>query len=237
MSDEEVIRLENVEVRRGSFRLRVPSWSVPSGCVVGVIGASGAGKTTLLRLLPGLDPVHGGSVRVFGLDPRRAPEDVRSALGYMTDDLPVFSMQLDELFRFVSGYYPSWDATLVDELLQRFPLELDKQASELSKGEATKLRLILAMAFRPRVLVLDEPATGLDLMSRRNLLTTVLEVVKEPERTVIVSSHAIVDLERIADHLLVLREGEVVQQGATDELVGEGRSLEEAFLEWSGERT
>ncbi|MEM7244071.1 MAG: ABC transporter ATP-binding protein [Acidobacteriota bacterium] len=233
MSRDELIVFEDVEVRRGGFRLNVPRWSVRAGGVIGVVGANGAGKTTLLRLLPGLDPVDGGSIRVFGHDPWQEPVEVRTQLGFMTDDMPVFALRLAELLRFVSGYYPSWDAGLVDELIRRFELDLSKHAAVLSKGEATRLRLVLAMAIRPRVLVLDEPATGLDLMGRRTLLETVLEFVQDPQRTVIVSSHAIADVERIADQLLVLKGGEVLQDGPTDELVGEGRSLEEAFLQWN----
>ncbi len=88
------------------------------------------------------------------------------------------------------------------------------------------------MAFRPRVLLLDEPAAGLDLAGRRTLLDSVLEVVRDPERSVVISSHLLADVERISDRLLVLDRGRVVREGSTDDLVGEDRTLEEALLEW-----
>jgi ABC-2 type transport system ATP-binding protein len=88
------------------------------------------------------------------------------------------------------------------------------------------------MAFRPRLLVLDEPATGLDVAGRRSLLESVLEAVRDPERSVIVSSHMLADVERIADRLLVLEEGRVVKDGRTDDMVGEHRTLEEAMVDW-----
>jgi ABC-2 type transport system ATP-binding protein len=94
------------------------------------------------------------------------------------------------------------------------------------------LRLVTAMAFRPHVLVLDEPATGLDLAGRRSLLESVLEVVRDPERAVIVSSHQLLDVQRISDRLFVLNEGKVVREGRTDALVGEERTLEEAMELW-----
>ena len=232
MKSHDLVELEGVMVRRGSFRLEVPEWRVPSGAVVGVVGPNGAGKTTLLELLPGLRRPGEGRVRVLGMDPVVDPIGVRSALGFMTDDMPVFSLRLGRLLYLLSGYYTTWDAELVESLLERFKLDPSRHVRHLSKGEGTRIRLITAMAFRPRVLVLDEPASGLDLGGRRTLLETVLDIVRDPERSVIISSHMLADLERITDHLLVLDQGRVVRQGSTDDLVGEGRTLEEALVAW-----
>jgi ABC-2 type transport system ATP-binding protein len=179
MDATELVRVEGLLVFRGSFRLDVPSWSVAPGQVIGVAGPNGAGKTTLLEALAGLRAVDRGSVRVFGLDPWRDPVAVRSALGFMSDDMAVFDLRVGSLLRMVSGYYPTWDAALVETLLERFGLDPRRKVAELSRGQGTRLRLVLAMAFRPRLLVLDEPAGGLDLSGRRRLLESVLEVVRE----------------------------------------------------------
>lgn len=232
MESPDLISVEDLVVRRGSFRLQVPEWRVQAGTVVGVVGPNGAGKTTLLELLPGLRRPAEGRVRCFGVDPLKDPVKVRSALGFMTDDMPVFSLRLGRLLYCLSGYYATWDPELVETLLERFKLDTSRHVRDLSKGEGTRVRLITAMAFRPKVLVLDEPASGLDLEGRRALLETVLEIVREPDRSVIVSSHMLADIERITDRLLVLDEGHVVRQGATDDLVGEGRTLEEALTAW-----
>lgn len=104
----------------------------------------------------------------------------------------------------------------------------------LSKGQATRLRITCALAHRPRIVLLDEPATGLDLVGRRRLLEAVLEVVQDEDRAVVISSHQLADIERIADRLLVLARGRVLAEGATPELVGEGQTLEEAMLGWEG---
>ena len=117
-------------------------------------------------------------------------------------------------------------------MLDRFELSPAQKVWELSHGQGTRLRLITAMAFRPTLLVLDEPAAGLDLAGRRSLLESVLDVVRDPQRSVVFSSHALHDVERIADRLLVLNRGNVVRDGATDALVGEGRTLEEALEAW-----
>lgn len=232
MNGEALAEVSGLRIDRGSFSLRVPGWTIGPGEVVGVVGPNGAGKSTLLETLAGLRPPGAGEVRIFGRDPWREPERVRSELGFMSDDLPVFDLRIGRLLWLLSGYYPTWDAALAGRLLERFRLDPDEKARDLSKGQATRLRLVAAMAFRPRLLVLDEPATGLDVGGRRSLLTSVLEVVRDEGRSVVVSSHMLDDVERIADRLLVLEGGRVVTEGRTDELVGEGRTLEEALVSW-----
>jgi ABC-2 type transport system ATP-binding protein len=228
----DLVLAENLLRTRGSFVLEVPRWVVPTGVVVGVVGPNGAGKTTLLRLLAGLDPRDGGRLEVLGADPWRHPEQVRQGLGFMADDMALFHLRIDKLLWVLSGYYPAWDAALVDALLARFALDRSRRVADLSRGEGVRLRLVVAMAHRPRLLVLDEPAAGLDLAGRRALLTSVLETVRDEDRSVVVSSHQLVDLERITDRLLVLHRGRVLREGATDALVPEGRTLEEAMVGW-----
>jgi ABC-2 type transport system ATP-binding protein len=232
MPDQPLVSIEGLRIGRGSFTLELPAWSVAAGHVVGLVGPNGAGKTTLLQAVAGLRPVDGGFVRVFGLDPWAHPERVRAQLGLMADDMPLFSMRVGPLMKMVSGYYASWDGELAKRLLQRFRLDPTRKVGELSRGQGTRLRLLLAMAFRPRVLLLDEPAAGLDLSGRRALLESVLEVIADEARAVVISSHLLADVERIADRLLVLDGGRVVREGPTDELVGDGRTLEEALLSW-----
>jgi ABC-2 type transport system ATP-binding protein len=232
MDDTPLVDVRDLKVRRGTFTLSVPKWRVGPGEVTGLVGPNGAGKTTLLETIAGLRKADSGAVRVFGLNPWADPVEVRSSLGFMTDDMPLFDLRIGKLLRLLSGYYATWDASLVEELLQRFKLDPSQKVQRLSKGQGTRIRLVTAMAFRPRVLVLDEPATGLDVAGRRSLLESVLDVVRDPSRSVIVSSHMLADVERIADRLLVLNEGRVVKDGRTDDLVGEQRTLEEALIEW-----
>ncbi len=232
MAATDLVEVGSLLVFRGSFRLDVPSWSVAPGQVIGLVGPNGAGKTTLLEAVAGLRPVDSGELRVFGLDPWEDPVRVRSALGFMSDDMALFELRVGPLLRMLSGYYPTWDAELVGTLLERFAIDPRRKVSALSRGEGTRIRLVTAMAFRPRLLVLDEPAGGLDLSGRRKLIETVLEVVRDKERSVIISSHVLHDVERVADRLLVLDRGRVVREGATHELIGEERTLEEAIEAW-----
>ena len=232
MSDSSPVVVDELRVKRGSFALDVPGWRLAPGEIVGLVGPIGAGKTTLLEALAGLRPVSGGLIRVFGLDPWRHPVEVRSALGFMSDDMSIFALRIEKLLRMVSAYYPTWDGAFAERLLARFELDPQAKSWQLSRGQGTRLRLVLALAFRPKVLLLDEPAAGLDLAGRRALLETVLDVVRDPERSVVVSSHMLDDVERIADRLLVLSKGVVVREGPADQLVGGGRTLEEALIAW-----
>jgi ABC-2 type transport system ATP-binding protein len=232
MQANELIQVEGLNIRRGTFSLDIGKWSLAPGQVIGLVGPNGAGKTTLLEALAGLRPLNGGSARVLGKDPWIDPVTVRSSLGFMTDNMPLFAMKAGPLMEMLSGYYPNWDGALVADLMDRFRIDPGKHVAKLSRGQGTRLRLITAMAFRPRILLLDEPAAGLDLAGRRTLLDSVLEVVRDPARSVIISSHLLADVERIADRLLVLDHGKVVQEGSTDDLVGDDRTLEEALIEW-----
>lgn len=230
MTDETLVEVNDLRVARGGFGLHVPTWTVAAGSVVGVVGPNGAGKTTLLECLAGILQPTQGTVRVLGRDPAADPVFVRSRAGFMSDDRPLFDLTVAKLLHTLSGYYATWDDDLVMHLLGRFAVDPQAHVRELSKGQGTCVRVIAALAFRPAIAVLDEPGTGLDLGARLALLHSVVEVARDPVRSVIISSHQLSDLERIADALVVLRGGKVVAQGPTDVVVPEGKSLQEALV-------
>ncbi|MES2644347.1 MAG: ABC transporter ATP-binding protein [Myxococcota bacterium] len=224
------LHLHTVRVRRaGGFQLSVDDLSVEPGTIVGLVGRNGAGKTTLMELLGGLCRPDAGTVRVFGIDPFADPVAARRRVAHMTDDAPVFALPIGALLRAVAPFYPTWDPALAGQLLERFELSASRQAGSLSKGEGTRLRLVLALAWRPELVMLDEPGTGLDVPSRRAMLAEVMDVVRDPARTVLFSSHQAEDVERIADRVVLLHEGRVVADGPTADIVGEGRTLEQVL--------
>lgn len=230
MNEQSLVDIRGLRVDRGAFSLRVAEWTVAAGAVVGVVGPNGAGKTTLLDCLAGLVRPSEGTVRVVGRDPITDPVFVRSRAGFMSDDQPLFDLSVARLFRTLSGYYATWDEVLVEELLARFRVNPRARVRDLSRGQGTSVRIIAALAFRPDVVVLDEPGTGLDLGARRAVLESVLSVARDPTRSVIISSHQLADVERIADSLLVIRDGRVAAEGPTDAIVHEGKSLEETLF-------
>ncbi len=227
-----LIEARQLKAVRGTFELNIDRWDVKPGTVVGVVGPNGAGKSTLLRMIPGFDRPTSGELSVFGRIPSKNVEFVRTNCGFMTDDLKLGKLQISATLNFISAYYPNWDSELVGSLIDRFEIDPTKGVSELSKGEGTRLRLVLALAFSPQLVVLDEPATGLDVQQRRYFLETVMEIVRDENRSVVISSHQLGDIERIADELLVLNNGNVVAQGPTYDLISEGQSLEEALIQW-----
>ena len=157
---------------------------------------------------------------------------VRQQLGYLSDEQPLFAMTVARLLHVLSGYYPTWDAALVSELLERFELTGAQRVDALSRGAQTRLRIILALAHRPSVVLLDEPGLGLDLAARKTLLRTIIDVAGDGDRSVVLSSHRLEDVARITDRLLVLQAGDVVQDGPTDSLVEDHETLEERLMAW-----
>ena len=219
--------LSEVQVRQGAFTLAIPRLQAEPGTVIGLVGRNGAGKSTLLRVLAGLMPADAGEVRTLGVDPWRDPVTARRRLGYMTDDLPIWALPLGLLCETLAAFYPTWDPALAAELIRRLELDPKRQVAGLSKGEATRARLVLTLAYRPALVLLDEPATGLDVPSRRALLELVLGVVSDPARTVVIASHQVADLERVADRVLLLEQGRITADGTIAEVAGRAPNLEE----------
>ena len=227
----DLLNLSEVVRSRGDFELSIPQWRVAPGEVVGIVGPNGAGKTTLLRMIAGLDAPKSGDISVLGLNPLSDHAKVRSECALMWDDQPLFNVPIGRMLHLLSGYYPSWDSDLVEQLLERFELSPKSSPGHLSRGQGTRLRLLIALAPRPKLLLLDEPASGLDLRGRQALLESVIEVAGSG-RSVVISSHQLADVQRICDRLLVLKHGQVVQEGPTDTLVSSERTLEEAMVAW-----
>ena len=207
--------------RRFDLKLALDSLdlSVPRGCVFGLVGANGAGKTTLIRHVLGLLKAQSGSVRVFGLDPVADPVGVLGRIGYLSEnrDLPAW-MRVDELMRYTQAFYPRWDAAYAGQLRRHFGLEPSARIRHLSRGEIAKAGLLVALAHRPELLLLDEPSSGLDPVVRRDILEAIIRTVAEEGRTVLFSSHLLDEVERVSDRLAMMVEGRFVLSGTLDEI-------------------
>ena len=193
--------------------------SVPRGVVFGLVGVNGAGKTTLLKHLLGLLRAATGTVRVFGHDPAIDPAQVLSRIGYLSEepDLPSW-MRLGELFRYTQAFYPNWDPAFADEVRLSFALDPAAKVKNLSKGQRARAGLILALAHRPELLVLDEPSSGLDPIVRQDILAAIIRTIAEEGRTVLFSSHLLHEVERVADRVALIDRGRIVFNGALDNI-------------------
>jgi len=213
------------------------SLSVPRGAVYGLVGENGAGKTTLIKHILGLFRAQSGSVRVFGLDPVADPVGVLSRIGYLSEerDLPGW-MRVDELVRYTRAFYRDWDDAYAEELRQAFALDVSATIKNLSKGQKARVGLLIALAYRPQLLVLDEPSTGLDPVVRRDILDAIIRTVAEEGRTVLFSSHLLDEVERVADHVTMISHGKIVLSAPLDALRESHRdgeripSLDEIFV-------
>jgi ABC-2 type transport system ATP-binding protein len=184
---------------------------VPAGGVFGLVGENGAGKTTLIKHVLGLLRAQSGSVRVFGKDPTREPEAVLARIGYLSEeaDLPTW-MRVKELMRYTEAFYPTWDRGYAEELRAEFMLDANVRLKTLSKGQRARAGLIAALAFRPDLLLLDEPSSGLDPIVRRDILGAIVRTIADEGRTVLFSSHLLSEVERVSDYVAMIREGRVV---------------------------
>lgn len=224
-----VIEVRNVSRRFGkakAFALDSVSLTVPEGAVFGLVGENGAGKTTLLKHLLGAYRPQAGSVRVFGLDPTVDPVGVLSRIGYLSEDraMPEW-MTVSELMRYTASFYSGWSDRQANDLVDAFALPRQQRISKLSRGQRARMGLLLALAHRPQLLLLDEPSSGLDPTVRRDILDQIIRTVANEGRTVVFSSHLLDEVQRVADQLAMLDHGQVVMMGSLDDLLGSHQRL------------
>jgi ABC-2 type transport system ATP-binding protein len=178
---------------------------VPRGSVFAFIGRNGAGKTTTIRMILGLLEPTRGSSTILGHDSARLPPGVRARIGYMAEGHPVYGwMRVGQYARFQSGFYPQWNQNIFRAVIDHFSMDPGMKAGHLSHGQRAGLHLAMTLAIEPDVLLLDDPATGLDPAARRSLLEAMIYFTRSRERTIFFSSHLLDDVERVADQVAVL---------------------------------
>ena len=240
-AQDAIVAIQEVTRRFGNKAARAAldgvSFTMQRGAVYGLVGANGAGKTTLIRHILGLLKAQSGSVRVFGLDPVADPVGVLGRIGYLSEenDLPGW-MRVDELVQYSRAFYPAWDDVYARELMNAFALDGSAKIKTLSKGQKARAGLLVALAHKPELLVLDEPSSGLDPIVRRDILGAVLRTIAHEGRTVLFSSHLLDEVEEVADHVTMIAAGKILLSAPLEEIkkthsVG-GRipSLDEIFV-------
>ncbi|MGV3772508.1 MAG: ABC transporter ATP-binding protein [Verrucomicrobiales bacterium] len=214
------IEIRGLVKKYPDFTLGPVDLTVPPGAIYGFIGPNGAGKTTTIDLIFGMGVAEAGSIEIFGLDHSREEVAVKRQIAYVSPELNFLVWgRVGKTIQFVKGFYPTWDDEYCERLMKQFGLRFQDTISALSFGAKIKLSLLLALSWHPKVLILDEPTVGLDAVTKQQVYSELLEVVKEGDRTVFISSHGLVDLERFTDHIGMIKNGRMLLEGPTSDIV------------------
>lgn len=222
-----IIEMEHVSRYFGQTRaVSDLSLAVPKGAVFGLLGENGSGKTTSIKMMMGALFPQEGTVRLFGVDPGGMAPETRSRIAYVADEVALPNwMRLSEALALHSAYFAQWDENMALERLRKYELALNQTFGTLSKGQQRRFLLTLALAQQPELLVLDEPAAGLDVAVRREFLDTLMELANEREVTILLSSHILSDVERVVDHVAFTKKGKLVLQANLEDLKGTVKRL------------
>ena len=214
------IQMHDVHKSFGSNQvLRGVTLAVASGRTFAFLGRNGAGKTTAIRTLLGLLDRDAGSIRVLGIDPKIEPLKLRARVGYLAEDQTMYGwMRVEDILRFVAPFYDTWDHALAQQYIRDFELPPRTKIKHLSKGQNVRLGLILALAHRPQVVILDDPALGLDPIMRKQFNRDLITHLQGEGRTVFYSSHLLYEVEPVADEVAILDHGRIVRHSETEEL-------------------
>ena len=217
---EPIIRVEGLSKQFLDVQaLKDVSLQIRPGRIVGLVGANGGGKSTLLRTIVGLYLPDRGSCTTFGrVSGELSPQEM-ARIGYVHQEGDLIDwMTVDQMIRYVASYYPDWNKDLEERYRSEFDLVGNRRVGTLSPGERQKLAILLAIGFEPELLILDEPAAALDPIARQRFLNLLLDIIQEPGRTILISSHILSDIEKVIDHVLILDRGRILRDTDFDEL-------------------
>ncbi|MBN2455281.1 MAG: ABC transporter ATP-binding protein [Sedimentisphaerales bacterium] len=190
---------------------------VPQGSIFGFLGRNGAGKTTTIKLLLGLLKPRAGACRIQGINPQNDEIAVRRTVGYMAEDQQMYGwMRIGQIVKWVGSFYPGWDDKLTNQLLDMLELPTKSKVKTLSKGQNSRLALLLALGHKPKVVILDDPTLGLDPIARKDFLRHVIELLQTNGVTVFFSSHLLYEIEPVADHVAILDNGVIIKAAKTE---------------------
>jgi ABC-2 type transport system ATP-binding protein len=202
-------------------------WSVPVGHVVGLVGRNGAGKSTLLQCALGLFTAETGTIDVLGEDPASFSDAVRAQIGYVPQDSHLFEwLTASQLLAYFKTFYPRWNQAKVDTLMDRWRIPAHVRIDRISGGERQRLSIVRALAHDPSLLLLDEPVASLDPAGRRDFLREIIDRALEGTTTIVLSTHILSDLERVAMDIALLRNGRIALAGPLDQLSEQMRRVE-----------
>ena len=206
---ENVIELQNVNKAFKGFELKDLSVSVKKGFVTGFIGGNGAGKSTTIKLIMNLLQPDSGKVSIFGMNYKKHEKEIKQRIGFVFDQNIFYeNITLSEMKEIIKPSYKRWDESLFKDYIDRFELPLRSKLKTYSKGMMMKASLAIALSHHAELIIMDEPTSGLDPIFRRELLDVLRDLIQDGERTIFFSTHITTDLDRIADYITFIHNGQ-----------------------------
>lgn len=220
------VQFAGVRKKYPHFTLDGIHLELEEGSIMGFIGANGAGKSTTIRILMGLVHQDHGMVRVLGHTMPHEQAAAKFDIGYVSEDMRLYrTATIDWHMQFIRSIYPAWDQKYAEHLCRRFDLKPPQKVKGLSHGQRVKAALMLVLARRPHLLVLDEPTTGLDPVARQEVLGALMEVLSDESRTILFSSHNTLDVEQISDSITFIDRGRIIDSGDKERYLDRWRRM------------
>lgn len=214
------IELKGLCKKYKGFQLKSIDLTLPCGCIMGLIGENGAGKSTTIKLLLDIIEKDSGTVKILGKDMEEKPVEIKNDIGVVLDE-PCFSplLRATEINKIMKHTYTNWDEAVFFNLLNRFGIDKTKRFKAYSKGMKMKMSIAVALSHKAKLLVLDEPTSGLDPVIRDEIVDIFYEFTRNPENSVLISSHIVSDLEKLCDYVAFIHRGELILCEEKDRLL------------------
>lgn len=217
---ENILEVKGLRKNFKSFALKDISFSLPKGYIMGFIGPNGAGKSTTIKLIMNLLKKDGGQIKVFGKDNIQYEKEIKNHIGFVYDENHFYEeLTLHEMKNIIAPFYKTWDDKIFNNYIKMFQLPLNKKVKELSKGMKMKFSLAIALSHNAKLLIMDEPTSGLDPIFRSELLEILQDIIQDGEKSVFFSTHITSDLEKIADYITFIHEGQIVLSTTKDDIL------------------
>ena len=219
-SEHPMVDIRGLSKRFGKVQaLNGVNLTIARGRIIGLLGANGAGKSTLLRHIIGLYLPDRGQCTTLGVEAGKLSPAELARIGYVHQEGELIDwMTAAQLLRYVSVYYPTWNKELEDRLVSEYEISLKARVGSLSPGQRQRLAIMLAVCFEPELLILDEPAAALDPLARAQFLDLLLQLIQDQNRTIVISSHILSDVEKVIDHAVIMKAGKIAADASFDEL-------------------
>jgi ABC-2 type transport system ATP-binding protein len=221
-----VIEMSAVHKSYPHFQLSDINLNLPAGEIMGLVGVNGAGKSTIIRILLGLIQADSGNASVLGYQLPHDQVDAKREIGFASEDMRLYKgKDLAWHMGFIQSVFPHWDTSYAAHLLKKFDLRADQEVKGFSHGQRVKAALLLLLARRPKVLILDEPTTGLDPVARSEVIEELAEVLRDENRSVLFSSHNTHDIEQISDSITFIHNGRLLASSDIGSYLDSWRSI------------